>query len=631
MAHLVIRSPPSPSQGPNQGNDSVTQSPSNPNPKSRASSRSKSSTKASSSDKSNSKPVGSKDEDPNSLGYKIRNRDLSSIVRDLWDAFDAWRATRQWKRMLWFLPSFLLLITFVGIVYMGKSMSRDELLKRYLELAEAESPPKNPGDELDSPETLSQQEQEEQAKSSEYTELLFRRILQLESNNKQARYYVASRMAQGSNPVQGRAMMLELAPPDASKPGYLPAHAWMAVDLFKRTLRKEPVDLVAIGHHLKMASQWDRVTPSLLVLYSRYLEEKERNYSTAISVMQKAANAEPKLQLALAELCVRGKNMTLAKEVANDLIRRLNEKLEKKQGTEEDRIAIAQSYLILGDTESAMQVLRNGLASDSNQARVRRALSDILRMKFRSTMRQTETGIEADLALLNSALMVDPANPKVGEEIAQLINADASYIRNDEILDRLRTQLADGNATAITHLLLANAYQVRGLSNKAISHWELCLAQNPNQVLALNNLSVALTRTETPQIERSIELIERALKIAGNDPELLDSHGTILLAANRPHEAIAAMEKAIAVDPERISTREKLVAAYEKVELPDLAAKQRERIEAIKIELDRRAVIAAEQARIRKELEETEAKAKADAEAQAQAQAQSEEEEEGTP
>ncbi len=68
-----------------------------------------------------------------------------------------------------------------------------------------------------------------------------------------------------------------------------------------------------------------------------------------------------------------------------------------------------------------------------------------------------------------------------------------------------------------------------------------------------------------------MEMIERALKIAGPDPELLDSYGTILMVANRTNDAIAAMEKAISVDPERISTREKLASAYEKVELPDLA------------------------------------------------------------
>ncbi len=68
-------------------------------------------------------------------------------------------------------------------------------------------------------------------------------------------------------------------------------------------------------------------------------------------------------------------------------------------------------------------------------------------MKYRATVKQTENGVEADLQLLNKALMVDPSNPKIGEEIAQLVTADAKYIQNDDILDKLRTQLADGSAT----------------------------------------------------------------------------------------------------------------------------------------------------------------------------------------
>ncbi len=53
------------------------------------------------------------------LFEQVKNRDYGAIVRDVWDAIDLWRATRDWKRMLWFLPSFLLLTGFLGVVYWG--------------------------------------------------------------------------------------------------------------------------------------------------------------------------------------------------------------------------------------------------------------------------------------------------------------------------------------------------------------------------------------------------------------------------------------------------------------------------------------------------------------------------------
>ncbi len=134
----------------------------------------------------------------------------------------------------------------------------------------------------------------------------------------------------------------------------------MAVDLLKRRMRNEPIDLDAIGHHLKMASGWEKVTPQLLLLYSRYLEDKEKNYPEAINVLQKAALREPKLQLALAELCVRGKNMTMAKGVAEELIKKLSENLGKKDESEDDRIGIAQAKLILTDIDGAIDVLQTG-------------------------------------------------------------------------------------------------------------------------------------------------------------------------------------------------------------------------------------------------------------------------------
>jgi tetratricopeptide (TPR) repeat protein len=107
---------------------------------------------------------------------------------------------------------------------------------------------------------------------------------------------------------------------------------------------------------------------------------------------------------------------------------------------------------------------------------------------------------------------------------------------------------------------------------KAISHWELALGQNPNLVIVLNNLAVALTEQDASNVPRSLEMIDKALKIVGgNDAELFDSRGTVLLASGNAKESITWFEKAISVDPKRPSTREGIIKAAEKAELPELA------------------------------------------------------------
>ncbi len=71
-------------------------------------------------------------------------------------------------------PSFLLLTGFLGVVYWGKSKTKDQLLRQYLKLAESESPAANPGEELNAATELTEDQQAEKAKASEYSELLYR-------------------------------------------------------------------------------------------------------------------------------------------------------------------------------------------------------------------------------------------------------------------------------------------------------------------------------------------------------------------------------------------------------------------------------------------------------------------------
>jgi tetratricopeptide (TPR) repeat protein len=115
----------------------------------------------------------------------------------------------------------------------------------------------------------------------------------------------------------------------------------------------------------------------------------------------------------------------------------------------------------------------------------------------------------------------------------------------------------------------------------AITHWELCLAQNPNMILALNNLAVALSQSEPPQLDRSLELLDRATKIAGPDPELLDSKGEVLMRAGRTQEAVTSFEQSISLDNKRIPTRRRLAEAYRKLGLIELALAQEELVEKV--------------------------------------------------
>ncbi len=497
-------------------------------------------------------------------------KDPVQAIAEIRDAFDAWYRTRQWKRMLWFLPAFLLLLLCTTAILWGSLRSKEDLLQQYISLAEKEFPldgsntPERSKDESD------EEAAEKEAARQQYAELIYRRILQLESNNKMARYWVANRMA-SSNLAQARVMMRELAPD--REPGYAPAHAWTVMDIPRRNQAGETIEPAVFSHHLEQATLWEKAPANVLVTYSQLLESKGK-IDEAIAIVRRLVADQPQFRLLIAEICKRHGREAQSKEELSQLMSFFIQRLSTIQEKDDDRVHLARAYLFLNDLKKAKDVLAEGLDQNPNRPAVRRALSDVLVLEYRSTIRKTDDAVEANMNLLNVALNIDPTNPRAGEEVAQLAAAGANV--DDKTLHMLVDQVSKGQATAVTNLVLANAYMKQGKLAEAIGNWELCLTKNPNMVLALNNLAVALTRIDPPQFERALQMIERALSIAGPDAELYDSKGTILLAAGKRFDAITAFETSIKIQPMRVATRQKIIDAYEAEGMTQEASAQKE-------------------------------------------------------
>ncbi|RMF40122.1 MAG: hypothetical protein D6753_12300, partial [Planctomycetota bacterium] len=228
------------------------------------------------------------------------------------------------------------------------------------------------------------------------------------------------------------------------------------------------------------------------------------------------------------------------------------------------------SSVLREDWDGAIQAAKEALQRWPNDQLVRRAMSETLRLKYRATS-DWQSG-EIAIGLLNTALEIDPTNPKVSEEIARLIGRTAEL--PEAMKSHLQQQLADGSATAVTHLILANGLLQEGEFDKAIPHLEIALRSAPNSPVVMNNLGIALCRRPDRHPEdliRAAELVEQALAVAGPMAEIYDTLGEIRMAEGRPYDAIDAFESALSADASRIITRRKLAAAYRAIGLEDMA------------------------------------------------------------
>jgi tetratricopeptide (TPR) repeat protein len=84
---------------------------------------------------------------------------------------------------------------------------------------------------------------------------------------------------------------------------------------------------------------------------------------------------------------------------------------------------------------------------------------------------------------------------------------------------------------------------IQGKEADAVALFRNVVKVNPRFVPALNNLAMMLAERPADRAE-ALQLIDRAIEIAGKDPGLLDTKGTILLYRGQTREAMPVLESA---------------------------------------------------------------------------------------
>jgi Flp pilus assembly protein TadD len=138
-------------------------------------------------------------------------------------------------------------------------------------------------------------------------------------------------------------------------------------------------------------------------------------------------------------------------------------------------------------------------------------------------------------------------SPEAATVIAQILSTGKSVSpENDRKALRAIDEALDADRGNIDLLMSTAVLRIkREDDDDAIRLFRRVVELQPNHVLALNNLATMLAERQD-QLDDAKMYVERAISASGRQPALLDTLGTILVRAQQPEPAIAALEEAVA-------------------------------------------------------------------------------------
>lgn len=500
------------------------------------------------------------------------------LAGEFLDLSTFWRKSRRWRAVLAMLPVIFLVLTLGSFVASGKLVSNETKVMWYADRANEEIALANEA-KIDA-ESAEQPKSEELLKrSTERIDMLFRRVLQLNKENKFAKFYVANQMTRYGNRGSARQIMESLAPTQYT--GYPKAHTWLAADLIERGQKGEAINVETLKYHLKRGTAGEDVSPALLLVYSQLLQQENKT-AEAQEFLKRAAQFDPKLLLTSIAVYNQNGLPLQAKATADMLVEKIKDK--KGDNAEDNMVLAAQAYVLTNRIDNALEVLQTGLKQLPQSVKLSRALSDAFLLKFRATTVRSNNQIQVKLEFLDAAIALDPTNIAIREDLNALTQMGIG--QSDAIMATLRVQIATTGTSFIARLLLAESSFQRGDLASAINDYEVILAELPRMTLALNNLAMLYTKAAPPRLDESLMLIDRAIGISPSVSEFHDSRGDILAALQRKADSIASYVLALETSPQRIQTREKLIALYEELSQTEQARLHRDKLAEIQQALE---------------------------------------------
>jgi tetratricopeptide (TPR) repeat protein len=397
----------------------------------------------------------------------------------------------------------------------------------------------------------------------------FNRIMQDQELSQPQKLQWMVVLAETGEREKAEALLDELAPDDAV--GFAPAHKIKALQIASQLKSSDnPMRLASLEKHLTKSHDESPMTQQAWAIYYKMVDKPDK----AIEALAKAAQYDPTFFTAIAKYQGELNRSYDQQETLQIAEKQFREILDKQPLNSRTRVLLANSISQQRRYDEAQEVLVAGMAKQPDRL-MRVATAEFFTM--RHDLEQAggnDTGKR--IQYLFRALGAQPHHPPVYERLVKLAIEDEE---DDESAVRIRDELnhliAQDEPNPMAHFALSNILWQQGEREQATVHLELAHKIEPKFVIVLNNLAWVLAHQKKPDLERALELAEKAVKISPDDGRYRDTRGSIYLKLKRFKDAIADLELAVTDVEDKLAVRKKLATAYSEIGMNDQAEIQK--------------------------------------------------------
>jgi tetratricopeptide (TPR) repeat protein len=386
-----------------------------------------------------------------------------------------------------------------------------------------------------------------------------RKLVLLDEPGPQARYALARLAEYEGELTRAIRLMDDLAPYPGS--GYPAAHFWRGMHLLESHAAGDADYSVSRDmaiHHLEQSLR----TPSVRDQAHQRLAElylEKNDFKQALRHLEEAAPARPKLYLPLAKIYLRNQDDARLQRTLRQAREYFRSRVAVDPKDRTARVSWAEACRLDGDLVEAERILQEGLDL-GDDATLRQALAET----YLASVQRRGIGETHNLSqlidLLTKALQIAPDHPEVVDRLAMFLRYSGA---SGELMQgRLRDLLASGQAPTTIHLLLGSSAVAEGQWTVARGHLEQAYRLDSRLPALLNQLAWALACGEPPELERALRLIDNAIELSPDEPELLATRGKVLARLERWQEALTDLEAALTNGSEQGELHATLAEVY---------------------------------------------------------------------